>query len=142
MPLTHKQALKILNDPGSTAHNRCRHFNGIKNQECKAHVTYNSFRPGRIPCIWRNETRPDTSDKTCPLWERSTPEELINEDIETEALAQESLQIYADILLAESKGLKQVQCKRCNRMINFGRAKYNNHLRAVCATPGCYSMME
>ena len=121
---------------------RCKHFNGLMNDACRAGVAYADVRvspedgPRLLPCLRECDT--------CPKVEFYTPEELDAQEKEHEESMQRMFKARAAIIEA-ANGQRSVRgqmaCPNCGKRLAFSVA-YNGHVHAQCATPGCCSWME
>lgn len=122
---------------------RCKHFNGIMNDACRAGVAYADVRVspedgGRylLPCFRECDT--------CPKAEFYTPEELDAQEKEREESMQRMRKARAAIIEAtngQRRRQGQIPCPNCGKWLAFSVA-YNGHVHAQCASPGCCSWME
>lgn len=108
---------------------RCKHFNGIMNDSCKAGVCYKDIRgtdkPFRFPCLDREST-------LCSKAEFLSPEEVkkeIDEIVESSTKAVNSL----IKIKSQNKNKGSVQCD-CGGKITYSFAPTNQHVWAKCDT--------
>lgn len=121
---------------------KCKHFNGLINDSCRAGVAYADVRvspedgPRLLPCFRECDS--------CPKAEFYTPEELDAKEKEHEESMQRMLLARAAIVSATDgkRGMRgRIPCPNCGKWLAFSVA-YNGHVHAQCATPGCCSWME
>lgn len=116
---------------------RCKHFNGIIHDRCKAGIKY---VPGHIDqCIGCgvDETAP------CAKLEYPMPEEIARKEAETVAMmkniATARKAIMADV--GES-GVGEIICPVCNCGTLAYTVAMNGHVHAKCSKSGCVCWME
>lgn len=134
--------------------NKCKHFNGIQNKECRAGVSYESFRdsPGgqlHLPCF-RDEAV--VIDATCLKCEWKTEEEIQARLDEIEGAKNrigtarkaivEHLGGPWKIGVGGSQGVIDCPCCKAAGALAFTRSGHNGHIHAKCRTDGCVSWME
>lgn len=134
--------------------NKCKHFNGISSETCRAGVNYaqlaDGSRPGmfnRLPCLRENCKKDEVAE--CALREWHTPEEIAER---VQRIRDGGIRMMTaraaiiDHLKANGKPTKnvsgQIPCPICNSgNLGFSIA-YNGHCHAACSTSGCVSWME
>jgi hypothetical protein len=116
--------------------NKCRYFNGVQNQQCKAGVSYKSLI-GRLPCI----ADPGGDIAECELCDRYTDSEM--QQIKERQRESVSFVVKALESISKLKGSQgSVDCPKCNKTIHWTRASYNGHIHAQCETAGCVSFLQ
>jgi hypothetical protein len=140
--------------------NECRHFNGTRNTQCKAGVTYDEISRKategltgsmlRLPCH-----RAVEAEYPCPHLSRLSDEEVAAEDEKLRKYVDEIVPkmqtVRAAIIaqLTERGQLKQsvtgaIVCPACNAgTVRYTYAgSYNRHIHAQCSTEGCVQWLE
>lgn len=121
----------------SSTFDRCRHFNGIQHDTCRAGVSYDSVRidgaPYRChPCLC---VEIETCDKRSML----TTDELRAEEAEMRQSVSRMLTAREEVVRAARGELGvrgSVQCPHCPGKIVYSIVS-NGHIWAVCETTGC-----
>lgn len=129
---------------------KCRHFNGVMNECCRAGIAYKSVTvfhlpPGTgasMPCLL------STAEVPCQCEKASYPtrEEAEQSEADWRQRRIDTAKARAAILAA-TKGAKRVRgrilCPVCEKAgsLRFGVA-YNGHIHAQCETEGCVAWIE
>lgn len=118
--------MKTLHDQ---IHNRCIHFNGIMNKECKAGIKYEDVRvdkPYNFPCL--------KTGGICSKSQFPTEEEVQAEIKEIEVGGLWALTAMAKIIKEVKNseyGFGTIDCD-CGGIIHYSTAELNGHIRARC----------
>lgn len=116
--------------------NKCRHFNGVQNNRCRADVEYHSL-VGRLPCV----ADPGENIAKCNLCDRYSDEEV-------SAIKARRRESIAFVIAAISEIAKiegsfgEIECPKCKGRLNWTRASYNGHVHAKCKTDKCVSFLQ
>lgn len=131
---------------------KCRHFNGLMNDECKVGIKYETVKAplpegtGRsfaLPCLLEPGGH---CDKCEPYTEAEA-----DAQIEDHKKRMENIMLArAAIVTAIGKPWKKgepgssgtVECPVCKGKLSYSRAGYNGHIHARCETKDCVSWME
>ena len=122
---------------------KCRHFNGIQNECCKANVAY----PTPIPCI-KLEHRPELYGK-CGSFVQTTREEAEAQEVEHEEAMARMRMVMAVVgpwrtWTKQNRVAKAevIECPVCKGRLHLSQAAYNGHVHGKCETPDCVFWME
>ena len=116
--------------------NRCIHFTGLGNIECKAGINYTEVvvkdsQPFKFPCL-KNST---LTGGTCVFCEFPS-EEVVNKEVE-ELEQKGKMTIQARITInntikATGEKVGNVVCPACNGILYFKQSDLNGHVWAHC----------
>lgn len=152
--------LPTFDDYVSDRVQKCRHFNGMTNKECRAGVEYATVRvyhepPGTgmsCPCLLKYAKVPCHCEKASyPTREEAEVEqrqqdEEVDKMIENIGTAREAIIFDIKRLGAMRKDVRGViSCPICKGTdtLHYTRAgSYNGHFHAQCKTPGCIQWGE
>jgi hypothetical protein len=123
--------------------NRCRHFTGTQNTQCRAGITYATLPKGAVmQCIGHAEG--DCQDRSV-----YTAEELAEQEREHVAAMQRIGTARKAITDRHGAGkpsssiADMMPCPCCHTGTLYYRiASYNGHIHAACTTEGCVRWME
>lgn len=135
---------------------RCKHFNGIQNEACRAGVKYldvakDNPPPGvgrSFPCLLKY----NHAGATCEQCDMPSPAELAEEEREHKKMMEDMRNARAAIVahlgpwkrgkVNSARG--RIDCPVCGARqgLAFSRAGYNGHVHAQCSTAGCVNWME
>lgn len=123
----------------------CVHFNGMQNDKCKAGIAYNTFWPGKLPCLGIG---PDT--QVCNSCRFPTPDEVQTEITElTTRYSKIQSAFDAVSVSAQSMGYRKgsggqgsIECPICKGELRYSVAGCNGHIHAKCMTTGCVYWMQ
>lgn len=131
--------------------NKCVHFNGMQNKQCKVGVCYDSVQDknrkgfASWPC-WR-----EGADLPCDKRHFPTPEEVAKE-IEEHNKHWEQLKLAMNAAHEDAKkrgfkkgkgGSAKIKCPCCTGgELRYSVASYNGHVHGKCSTPKCMSWMQ
>lgn len=139
---------------------RCKHFNGTRNESCKAGVKYEDVTLGKgtskvsLPCIEPtsiNMKKHNELGAKCDKCEMPTQSEIEAEEREMEEHMQKTMKVRAAIVahiggpwkLGDKGVAGTIDCPACLKStVRFSRAGCNGHIHAHCGTQGCVSWME
>ena len=126
----------------------CRNFNGVRNDRCKAGVSYRERFPppwpeGALPCLGR-------SSVVCDSASFPTEDEARQIAAERKRAFEKMLApISAAHADAKAKGFKKgnggasdCDCPNCGKRLRYAVAASNGHMWARCDTEGCASWIE
>ena len=136
-PLKHHKTL-----PEQIA-NRCKHFNGVQNAQCKAGVEYRQFdRQTGLPCL-----RDCAGHQECPQRQWLTEAEVAAEVAEIEAHSKRFMTLLPLIqsIKEEHRGKSWAGvkiCPVCAGRLHLSHASLNGHVHGKCETKDCVSWME
>lgn len=117
---------------------KCRHFNGLLNDTCRAGVNYRSLTTvGRLPCLGDKE--PDEVE--CEKCDRFTEQEVKEQQKQMWESGAIAIQLIAKIQKEEGSS-GSIECPKCSGSVNWTRASRNGHIHAECKTVGCVSVMQ
>jgi hypothetical protein len=134
---------------------KCKHFNGVQNDACRAGVKYadvriaNSAQGGySLPCL----TEYNLAGATCGQCQLPTPDEIAawKRDMAErfEKVVKARAAIVAHLGGPWKKGTPgstgTIDCPVCGKAggLGFSRSGYNGHIHAACKTPVCVQWME
>jgi hypothetical protein len=149
---------------------KCKHFNGIGNDVCRAGVNYLAVAKDHEPIEYRYEGDPPSvkpsvqrrslpcivksnlGGAVCDKCELPTAEELAERDRQIresfERMAKARAAIVAHLGGSWKKGTPgsrgAIDCPCCGKPggLHFTRSGYNGHVHARCETDGCADWME
>lgn len=139
MPKSHKE--QILN--------KCRHFNGLMNDVCKAGVAYADVRGGldkyRLPCL--KDQSEGTSCEKCSYFTEPEADARVAETAKRfnrTMEAREAIVAHLGPFVKGVSGSGAIDCPVCagNKSLRFSRAGVNGHIHASCTTADCVAWME
>ena len=147
----------------STIIGKCKHYNGITCDTCKAGVKYDDVTPDptnnlgkffRMPCMKADEEKLSGGQLesyrqrgTCELYCEPTPEEIAEErEMIEKAIERQKLTFpLCDKVREEHKGADWsgiMECPVCQGQLHVRHHAYNGHVWGKCETEGCVSWME
>lgn len=124
----------------------CVHFTGVQNNQCKAGVSYSSFRPLglKIPCV-------TPGAPGCSLCRFPTPEEVA-EQIAASDAAYARMELALTVVHADAKakgfrrghgGGSSLPCPVCQTgTLAYSVSGCNGHIHGRCGTEGCVWWMQ
>ena len=124
---------------------KCRHFNGVQNETCKAGVSYDSLsvKGYGIPCV------ASAKDHTlCAHYEALTEQEIAEEIAweKAEMAKFEKAMPLINRIKREHKrrdATGEEPCPACRiGMLRWSHSAINGHVHGCCSTEGCLSWME
>jgi hypothetical protein len=108
---------------------KCRHFNGIMNETCKAGIAYEDIRsddkPFRFPCI-------DRDFHNCSSASFLTDEEVEEEIKEINTSTAKVIGVLM-VIKKDNSNNGTVPCA-CGGTVHYVRAQLNGHVHAKCDT--------
>ena len=121
---------------------RCVHFTGVQNKECKAGCPYERFI-GSLPCL----PHLNKENATCEKYLAPTPEQIAKEEAEIEMMMARFMKVGPIIkrIKLEHKGQnwRGVEaCPVCNGKLHMSHAADNGHVHGRCETENCLAWME
>jgi hypothetical protein len=145
---------------------RCKHFNGIQNDTCKAGVLYESVTPDpqapgmalRMPCDdWSKRktlSKPTPAQQeqmtkrgTCPKYEEPSAEELKAWEDKLKVYGENMNKVFTALasIRKDQKGKNWrgvIECPACKGKLHLTHSAYNGHMHGRCETEGCVAWME
>jgi hypothetical protein len=122
---------------------KCRHFNGIQNDNCKAGVAYKSL-PERVfkdPFVCFGDVG------GCVKYEATGIEEVKKQDEEVSKMFNQAM-IARKAIVTHTNGKRgvhgKINCPICNGLetLCFSVDGSNGHIHAACSTKDCVRWME
>lgn len=132
--------------------NKCRHFNGIQNDTCRAGVQYDDFKNRKVsqglPCF--RDEKLGQCEGVCSKREWYTEEEVAAQvKAHEEHIKVMFVVIPALKEDAKKKGFKKgnggassIECPNCRGTVSYRVSGYNGHMHASCSTDSCVHFME
>lgn len=119
--------------------NKCIHFTGMINKECKKGVKYEDVkvkteRPFKIPCLLDS----DLGTGSCAFCEFPSPEQVKKEVDEIKERGRKMMGAYSAVKGHYEKHKKRknkMECPDCKGDLHYTVAKINGHIWAKCS--GC-----
>jgi hypothetical protein len=133
---------------------KCRHFNGIQHDKCKAGICYKELQKDYelvLPCLPNFVNVSKRNVATCDKFATFTAEELAQQEkeiathLECFSKVMTAITPVRKTVKASGKSWKgRVDCAACGgkNTLFLSFSSYNWHCHGKCSTPGCVAWME